>query len=106
MPLMRGTLFGFIAAMLAFVAEAQTSDSIWSQAAPLLEPYSEIAVTGLNGRAYVLGGYPSTRVYVDTVQVYDAQTGWAYAAPLPQPMHHTMVATVNGLLYLIGGEIS
>ncbi len=107
MPLMRGALFGYITATLALVAVAQTSDSIWSQAAPLLEPYSEIAVTGLNGRIYVLGGYPSTRVYVDTVQVYDALTDrWAYAAPLPQPMHHTMVATVNGLLYLIGREIS
>jgi N-acetylneuraminic acid mutarotase len=87
--------------------DAQWTDSIWTQAAPLLEPYSEIAVTGLNDRIYVLGGYPSTRVYVDTVQVYDSATDrWDYTTPLPQPMHHTMVATVNGRLYAIGGEIS
>jgi N-acetylneuraminic acid mutarotase len=54
-----------------------------------------------------MGGYPSTRRYVDTVQVYDAATGrWDLTTPLPQPMHHTMAAAVSGVLYVIGGEVS
>jgi len=88
-------------------AEAQTTDSIWSTRAPLLEPFSEIAVAEVGGKIYVIGGYPSTRVYVDTVQVYDsAADRWDYSVPLPQPMHHTVAAGVDGVLYVIGGEIS
>ncbi len=88
-------------------ASSQPSQSIWLDLAPLLAPNSEIAVGGLNGDMYILGGYPSTRVYVDTVEVYDAAAdAWRYSKPLPQPMHHTMAASVNGILYVIGGEIS
>jgi N-acetylneuraminic acid mutarotase len=83
------------------------ADSIWTQRAPLLEPISEIAVAELDGKIYVMGGYPSTRRYVDTVQVYDAQADrWEYGVPLPQPMHHTMARAVDGILYVIGGEVS
>ncbi|MGD9892525.1 MAG: Kelch repeat-containing protein [Dehalococcoidia bacterium] len=89
------------------VSPAPQSGSIWATRAPLLDPNSETAVAQLDGRIYVIGGYPSTRVYVNTVQVYDAQTDqWSYTTPVPQPLHHTMAAAVNGKLYVIGGEIS
>jgi N-acetylneuraminic acid mutarotase len=86
---------------------AQTSGSIWAQRAPLLAANSEIAIAELDSKLYVLGGYPATRVYVDTVQVYDPWTdAWSYGVPLPQPMHHAMATAVNGILYVIGGEVS
>jgi N-acetylneuraminic acid mutarotase len=89
------------------IGAAQPSDSIWSTRAQLLEPYSEIAVAEVNGKIYVLGGYPSTRRYVDTVQVYDpALDTWESSVPLPQPMHHTVAIGVDGVLYVLGGEIS
>jgi N-acetylneuraminic acid mutarotase len=95
-----------LAGAMAAAGQAQT-DSIWVERAPLLDPNSEIAVAQIDDTLYVIGGYPSTRVYVSTVQVYDAQADrWRYGVPLPQPMHHTMAATVNGILYVIGGEIS
>ncbi|MBI2762020.1 MAG: kelch-like protein [Chloroflexi bacterium] len=88
-------------------SQPQPADGIWAERAPLLDPNSEIAVAELDGKIYAVGGYPSTRVYVDTVQVYDARTDrWEYGVPLPQPMHHAVAATVNGVLYVIGGEIS
>jgi N-acetylneuraminic acid mutarotase len=88
-------------------AVAQPGGSIWAERAPLPERYSEIAITQLGTNIYVMGGYPSSRRYVDTVQVYDAATdGWSYGVPLPRPMHHPMAATVNGRVYVIGGEIS
>ena len=91
----------------AKVAGPDQVESIWVQRAPLLEPNSEIAVAELDGKICVMGGDPATRVYVDTVQVYDAQADrWEYDLPLTQPMHHTMPASVNGILYVIGGEIS
>ena len=43
----------------------------WGMKAPLLEPNSEFAVAELDGRIYVLGGYPAGRVTVRTVQIYD-----------------------------------
>ncbi|MBM2810069.1 MAG: hypothetical protein HW416_828 [Chloroflexi bacterium] len=87
--------------------EAQPPGSIWTVRTELLESYSEIAVGELNGQIYVIGGYPQTRRYVDTVQVYDSAAGrWSYTTPAPQPLHHTMTTSVNGKLYLIGGEIS
>jgi N-acetylneuraminic acid mutarotase len=104
----------FVIAFLALLAPrasspvySGTAQPIWVDLAPLLDPNSEIAVAAVGDEIYVLGGYPSNRRYVDTVEVYRAATDiWHYGKPLPQPMHHTMAATVNGRLYVIGGEIS
>ena len=88
-------------------AQGPPREGIWSERAPLLDPNSETAVAELDGRIYVIGGYPSTRVYVNTVQVYDAATDtWSYTTPVPQPLHHTMAAAAHGKLYVVGGEIS
>ena len=77
----------------------------WGRRAPLQEPNSEISVAELNGKIYVVGGYPSDRVTVPTVQVYDAaQDRWKLTTPLPVPLNHTMAASVNGKLYVIGGQ--
>src|SRR5262249_54917250 len=96
---------GIVAALALLLS--RSSDSIWTQFAPLLDPNSEIAVAGLSNRIYVMGGYPASRVYVDTVEVYNAaDDSWSYSTPLPRAMHHVMAATVDGVLYVIGGEIS
>jgi N-acetylneuraminic acid mutarotase len=79
----------------------------WSRRAPLLDANSEIAVVEAGGKIYVIGGYPSTRRTMPTVQVYDPATdSWAYGPPLPMPLHHLMPASVDGVVYVIGGEFS
>lgn len=79
----------------------------WSNRADLLEANSEMAVAELDGDIYVLGGYPSTRVSVRTVQVYDIDTNtWELTTPLPRPTNHPMAASVSGKLYFIGGQVS
>lgn len=104
------------AAALATAAPAATASTmpapreapplLWNTFAHLLHPYSEIAVAELNGKVYVIGGYPSTRLVVDAVQVYDlASNTWQLTTPLPMPLHHTVAAGVNGKLYVIGGEL-
>lgn len=101
-----------LALIVFFCAErtlnsAETAQKGWSTKAPLPEANSEMAVAELNGKIYVLGGYPSTRVTVGTVQVYDPKTDrWELTAPLPQPVNHTMAASVRGKLYVIGGQKS
>jgi uncharacterized protein (TIGR03437 family) len=77
----------------------------WGTRAPLIEPNSEMAVAELNGKIYVIGGYPANRVSVATVQVYDVATDrWSLTTPLPAPINHTMAASANGRLYVIGGQ--
>jgi len=79
----------------------------WSARANLLEPNSEMSVAELDGRIYIVGGYPATRVSVPTVQVYDTATdSWSLGAPLPVALNHTVSAAVNGRLYVIGGQPS
>src|SRR5262245_47318006 len=69
----------------------------WSTKAPLLAPNSEFAAAQLDGKIYVIGGYPQSRFVQNTVQVYDiASNAWQYTTPLPAPVHHTVAAGVNG----------
>jgi len=77
----------------------------WGKRAPLLEPNSEMAVADLDGKIYVVGGYPSTRASVNTVQVYDiAADTWSLTTPYPTTINHASAVGVDGLLYVIGGQ--
>ena len=84
---------------------AQVDGGQWAQRAGLIEPNSELALAELNGKLYLLGGYPANRQTARTVQVYDIASGsWQLGPPLPQPNNHGMAAGVNGRVYLIGGQ--
>jgi N-acetylneuraminic acid mutarotase len=64
-------------------------------------------VAQLGDKLYVIGGYPSTRVFEATVTVYDGATNsWSFGPPVPQPLHHTVAVGVNGRVYVLGGENS
>ena len=77
----------------------------WGMRAPLLEANSELASAELNGRIYLLGGYPQNRVTARTVQVYDiANDRWEFGPQLPLPNNHGMAASIGGKVYLIGGQ--
>lgn len=78
----------------------------WSMGAAMPLPRSEHAVAELNGKIWVLGGYPPGRLPSNLVQIYDPATSrWSLGPTLPQPIHHTVVKAVGGKLYMIGGEI-
>ncbi|MBI2858078.1 MAG: kelch-like protein [Chloroflexi bacterium] len=84
---------------------APTPTPSWSTRAPLPEANSEFALTEWDGKIYVIGGYPSTRITVTAVQVYDSRRDhWEITTPLPQPINHGMAAAVNGKVYVIGGQ--
>jgi N-acetylneuraminic acid mutarotase len=66
-----------------------------------------MAVAEVDGKIYVLGGYPSSRIPQTTVQVYDPATDrWDRATPLPVAIHHPVTAGVNGKLYSLGGQLA
>jgi N-acetylneuraminic acid mutarotase len=78
----------------------------WSMGHAMPLARSEHAVTLMDGRIWVLGGYPPGRLPSDLVQVYDPATSrWSLGPSLPQPIHHIMTAVVDGKLYVIGGEV-
>jgi N-acetylneuraminic acid mutarotase len=77
----------------------------WAKRAELLAPNSEFAVAELDGRLYILGGYPADRLTVRTLQIYDTVNDrWAFGPDLPERNNHGMAASVNGKVYLIGGQ--
>lgn len=79
----------------------------WSVGAAMPLPRATHAVTELNGKVWVLGGYPPGRLPSNLVQIFDPATSrWSLGPTLPQPMHHTMVKAVDGKLYMIGGAIN
>lgn len=86
--------------------EAQTKAATeWGKRAPLLEPNSEMAVAELDGKIYIVGGYPSTRISVDTVQVFDIKADrWRLTTPYPTTINHASAVGLDGMLYVIGGQ--
>ena len=79
--------------------------SRWRTRANLIEANSEMGVAELNGKIYVLGGYPASRITVNTVQVYDSVSNtWRLSAPLLLGVNHPMPAVANGKVYVIGGQ--
>jgi len=79
--------------------------SRWNTRSNLLEANSEMAVAELDGKIYVMGGYPASRVTQRTVQLYEvASNRWSLTTPLPIALNHQMPAVANGRLYVIGGQ--
>lgn len=74
--------------------------------APLPERNSEFATAALDGKVYVLGGYPTSPAQTrPTLQIYDTATNtWKLGMPSPVELHHPMIAGVNGKLYSLGGQ--
>ncbi len=91
----------------AVFAAGHSGQVQWSNKAPLLEPNSEMAVAQLDGKIYIVGGYPSNRVSVNTVQVYDiAKNSWSLTTPYPTTINHASAVGLNGKLYVIGGQLN
>jgi hypothetical protein len=77
----------------------------WSMATAMPLARAEHAVAELNGKVWVLGGWPPGRLVSNLVQIFDPATGrWSLGPSLPQPLHHTHAAAVGGKLYIVGGE--
>jgi hypothetical protein len=102
----RLALAGTLAAAIAVPSvDAHETKTEWGSRAGLAEANSEMAVAELDGRIYIVGGYPSDRVSVATVQVYDiAKDSWSLTTPYPMPINHASAVGIDGLLYVIGGQ--
>ena len=77
----------------------------WSLGTAMPLARAEAAIAELNGKVWVVGGWPPGRMPSNLVQVFDPATGrWALGPSLPQTIHHSQAAAVSGKLYVMGGE--
>ena len=78
----------------------------WEELPPMPSKRTEVAVTLLNEKIYVVGGFTQKGI-TDQVDVWDSAIGnWAQLPSLPTPLHHTTISAVNEKLYVIGGFAS
>ncbi len=78
----------------------------WRELPPISSKRTEVAVTLLDKKIYVVGGFTQNGI-TDRVEVWDAENeNWSQIPSLPIPLHHTTVSAVNGKLYVIGGFTS
>jgi N-acetylneuraminic acid mutarotase len=83
---------------------ASEEESSWTIGKSMPTPRTEIAVTLVEDKIYVIGGFDKFGNVLDTVEVYDITTDtWKTVEPLPQPLHHIAATTFNGSIYVIGG---
>jgi N-acetylneuraminic acid mutarotase len=68
---------------------------------------SEMAVAELDGKIYLLGGYPSNPAESQSVvAVYEiAGDTWDFAAELPVALHHPVAVGLAGKVYSLGGQL-
>jgi N-acetylneuraminic acid mutarotase len=91
---------------------AQQQEGIWSKAAPMNVPRSELQAIAVGGKIYVIGG--NVRMMKDgematlpttgLSQVYDPKAdAWRDIAPLPRGSTHNGIAALGGTIYVAGG---
>jgi len=82
----------------------------WETAAPVPEPRTEVSVTALGDRIYVLGGFgppPEGATGASAPRIiwaYDASSdAWEAVGELPEGTHHAALVGLDDRLYLLGG---
>jgi hypothetical protein len=67
-------------------------------------PVSFAAYAAADGKLFVIGGFDSTGVVRDLVQIYTISTGtWSTGTAMPAPRANICAAVSNGKIYIMGG---
>ena len=75
----------------------------WRQANPLPKPLCAYALTALDEKLYLFGGWDGKQ-YVANAYTYDPQTdAWNEATPMPVARGFAAAAPLDGRLYVVGG---
>ena len=89
----------FISFLFANTVNAQSKGE-WKEMPPMPSKRTEVAVTLLDGKIYVVGGFTQKGI-TDKVEVWDSENGrWSKLSALPIPLHHTTASAVNRKLYV------
>jgi N-acetylneuraminic acid mutarotase len=94
-------------ALTAAPAFAQTAQptGAWTQKKPIPTARNEVALAGVGGKLYVVGGGIQGNA-VPLVDEYDPTAdSWRSRAPMPKGLDHLGIAVVNGKIITVGGFI-
>jgi hypothetical protein len=101
---------GAPAAMASAHSVYDPAAAAWASGPPLLTPRSLLAaVTGPDGRIYVVGGLgtASSTDFLATLEIYDPVTNmWTSGPPMSFARAGLAACLLGGLIYAIGGENS
>jgi N-acetylneuraminic acid mutarotase len=104
----QGLLPGFKPA--GFVYQYDPAGDAWTQKKPMPHPVHHAAVTVMNGKMYLFGGFdlplsgpPGWNPVSDAWEYDPATDGWRALAPMPTARGSGVAAAVGGKIYVIGG---
>jgi N-acetylneuraminic acid mutarotase len=104
----QGLLPGFKPAGLVF--EYDPARDAWTEKKPMPHPVHHAAVTALNGKMYLFGGFdlppsgpPGWNPVSDAWEYDPAADAWKALAPMPTTRGGSVAAVVGGKIYVIGG---
>jgi N-acetylneuraminic acid mutarotase len=100
-----GAMFGASLALSALPSWGQSgAQGAWTVAAQTTTQRTEVAVTAVNGKIYVLGGQALGREDSPLFQEFDPATRkWRDLASMPKGASHLGIAALNGKIYAAGG---
>lgn len=88
---------------VAILERFDPRNNTWESAAPLPAPRSAYAITALEGKLYLFGGWDG-REFQNTLFIYDpAENRWTQGADLPFAAGYSAAVSSNGKIYLLGG---
>lgn len=79
-----------------------TKTKKWSYEKSLVKARERAGIASDGRKIYIAGGRRSGE-YLDTMEIYDTETGSISAVKLPESSMDTVLACVNGKVYLAGG---
>ncbi|GAP15353.1 response regulator containing a CheY-like receiver domain and an HTH DNA-binding domain [Longilinea arvoryzae] len=87
----------------AVVERFDPRSNTWKNAAPLPAPRSAYALTSLEGKLYLFGGWDGQE-YRNDLFIYDpAEDRWTQGSSMPYPAGDLAAVSSNGKIYLLGG---
>src|SRR5262245_42635394 len=87
------------------VAQTTQTTGAWTQKKPIPTARNEVALAGVGGKLYVVGGGIQGNAG-PLVDEYDPATdSWRSRAPMPKGLDHVGIAVVNGKVITVGGFI-
>src|SRR4029077_3053533 len=100
------TLFGLLSTSLLLKADVPSVPSgVWQPAGDFISPPTGAASVALaDGRLLVSGGMPRDGGPVDTIAVYDPNSGWTAAGNMTEARSgHAMALLPDGRVFISGG---
>jgi N-acetylneuraminic acid mutarotase len=101
----RSAMLGAALALSAMPSWGQSgAQGAWTVATQTSTQRTEVAVTAVNGKIYVLGGQAFGRDDSPLFQEFDPATRkWRDLSPMPTGASHVGIAALNGKIYAAGG---